>query len=87
MAQQYCTQLVSIRPRLGSLASLSELRIRCCSMSCSIRQRFGSDLALLWLQFPSLGASVGLRCGPKKKKKKEREEFPMWHSGLRIQLQ
>ena len=52
--------IVSARMRVRSLASLSGLRIQC----CSVGHRCGSDST------PSLGTSMCYGCDPKKKKKK-----------------
>ena len=69
------TWLVSMKTRVRSLASLSRLGSGI-SVSCGVGHRRGSALALLWLwRRPaaiapiSLGASIHLRCSPKKTKK------------------
>ena len=47
VAQQKRTQLVSTRTRVGSLASLSGLRIRCCrELSCKSQMWLGSRVAV-----------------------------------------
>ena len=52
------TQLVSVRMRVWSLASLSGLRIWCCYELC-IGCRCGSDSTLLWLRCrPAAAASI-----------------------------
>ena len=77
MAQQKQTQLVSMRMRVGSLASLSGLRIWCChKLWCRSQTWLGSGVAAAKASSysfgltSSLGTSICCRCGPKKKKKK-----------------
>ena len=79
VAQQKQTRLVSMRMRVGSLASLSGLRIRCChKLWCRSQTWLGSGVAAAKASSysfgltSSLGTSICCRCGPKKKKKKEK---------------
>ena len=78
VAQQIRIQLVSMRMRVWSLASLSELGIQHC-LNCGIGHRHGLDMALLWL-WCRLAAVAPIQPlawelpGPKKKKKKKPEE-------------
>ena len=72
------TQLVSLRMRVRSLASLSRLGIQySVTVSCGVGNGCGLDPTLLWLWHrleaaapidPSLGISICHRFGPKNKK-------------------
>ena len=70
------TQLVSMRIRVQSLASISGLRTWCCcKLLCKSQMQLGSCAAVAVAQagscgshlIPSLGTSICQRCSPKKK--------------------
>ena len=74
------TQLVTMRFRVWSLASLSGLKIRCCcELWCRSQTWLGSWVAVTMAQAsncssdstPSLGTSICCRCRPKKTKKQK----------------
>ena len=69
-----------MRMKVSSLASLSELRIQCCcELWCRLHTQLRSGIAVAVVQArsyssdsaPSLGTSICLGCGPKKKKEKK----------------
>ena len=71
------TQLVAMRMRVPSLASLSELRIlRCCELWCGWLWHRLTAVALILplaappLSHPSLGTSIFQGCSPKTNKQK-----------------
>ena len=80
MAQQKRIQLGTMRFWVGSLASLSGLKIQCCrELWCRWQTRLGSSLAVAvaeagscssdWTS--SLGTSICRGCGPEKQKNKK----------------
>ena len=84
VAQQKQIQLVAMRRRVPSLASISGVGLwRCCELWCGSRTYLESHVAVTVAvavvvagscssdSTPSLGTSVCRGCGPKKKKKKE----------------
>ena len=82
MVQGKRIRLVTMRPQVCSLASLSGLRIwRCRELWCGSPMWIGSSTAVAVVQagscssewIPSLGASIGCRCGPKKTKTKNKK--------------
>ena len=81
VAQQSQTQLMSMRMRVWSLASLGGLRNWCCcKLRCRSQTRLGSGIAVAMVQAssyssdstPSLRISICHGCGPKKTKKKKK---------------
>ena len=83
MAQQKRIRLGILRLWDGSLASLSELRIRCChELWCRLQMRLGSGIAvaLAWSgscgfdSTPCLGTSTCNEYSPEKQKKKKKKK-------------
>ena len=79
VVQRQWTQLVSMRMRVWSQASLSGLRIQCCCELCRSQMWLRSGVPVTVAQAgswssnwpPSLGTSMCCICGPKKLKKKK----------------
>ena len=82
LVQRKQIRLGTMRLRVQSLASLSELRIwHCCELWCRFQTWLGSLIAVAvagsyssnWT--PSLGTSICHRCSPKKAKKKKKKIY------------
>ena len=84
MAQRVKNLTVSMRMWVQSLASISGLRMQhCCKLWCRLQMQLGSGVAMTVVQAcsgssnstPSPGTSMCYRCGPKRKKEKERKKY------------
>ena len=92
VAEQKRIRLVTVRLRVWSLASLSGLRIQCCSeLWFRLQKWLGSDTAVAWASSfssnltPSLGTSMCHGCGPKKKKEKALwKDEALWFSACEV---
>ena len=83
MVQQKQIRLETLRLQVRSLASLSGLKIHCCSeLCCRSQSQLGSNVAVAVAlagdyssdETPSLETSICCECNPKKEKKKKKKK-------------